>query len=101
MDSVQVRKAVFVKESYTTLGIEPRIYSNLGRSGNHSMYIWVKKNKISKVPGEMLRFAFVDTFCQNVIIYAFCRILMKYCDLRALSHFGKTSRFTHISRQEI
>ena len=24
MDSVQVGKAVFVKESYTTLGIEPR-----------------------------------------------------------------------------
>ena len=27
MDSVQVGKAVFVKESYTTLGIEPRTYS--------------------------------------------------------------------------
>ena len=36
MDSVQIGKAVFVEESYTTLGIEPRIYSNLGRSGNHS-----------------------------------------------------------------
>ena len=28
MDSIQVGKAVFVKESYTTLGIEPRTYSN-------------------------------------------------------------------------
>ena len=27
MDSVQVGKAVFVKEIYTTLGIEPRTYS--------------------------------------------------------------------------
>ena len=27
MDSVQVGKAVFVKEDYTTLGIEPRTYS--------------------------------------------------------------------------
>ena len=35
MDSIQVGKAVFVKESYTTLGIEPRTYSNPGRSGNH------------------------------------------------------------------
>ena len=31
MDSVQVGKAVFVKESYTTLGIEPRTYSYPGR----------------------------------------------------------------------
>ena len=30
VDSVQVGKAVFVKESYTTLGIEPRSYSYLG-----------------------------------------------------------------------
>ena len=34
MDSMQVGKAVFVKESYTTLGIEPRTYSNPGRSGD-------------------------------------------------------------------
>ena len=34
MDSVQVGKAVFVKEIYTTLGIEPRTYSYPGRSGN-------------------------------------------------------------------
>ena len=34
MDSVQVGKAVFVKEIYATLGIEPRTYSNPGRSGN-------------------------------------------------------------------
>ena len=27
MDSIQVGKAVFVKEIYTTLGIEPRTYS--------------------------------------------------------------------------
>ena len=31
MDSLQVGKAVFVKESFTTLGIEPRTYSYLGR----------------------------------------------------------------------
>ena len=43
MDSMQVGKAVFVKESYTTLGIEPRTYSNPGRSGNHLVYSWVKK----------------------------------------------------------
>ena len=43
MDSVQVGKAVFVKEIYTTLGIEPRTYSNPGRSGNHSSVCWVKK----------------------------------------------------------
>ena len=34
MGSVQVGKAVFVKENYTTLGIEPRTYSYPGRSGN-------------------------------------------------------------------
>ena len=32
MDSIQVGKAVYVKESYTTLGIEP----NPGMSGNLS-----------------------------------------------------------------
>ena len=31
MDSMQVGKAVFVKESYTTLGIEPRTFINLYR----------------------------------------------------------------------
>ena len=36
MDSVQVGKAVFVKESYTTLGIEPRTYSYPGRSSYHT-----------------------------------------------------------------
>ena len=43
MDSVQVGKAVFVKESYTTLGIEPRTYSYPGRSVNHTSVCWVKK----------------------------------------------------------
>ena len=43
MDSVQVGKAVFVKESYTTLGIEPSTYSNPGRSGNPYSVCWVKK----------------------------------------------------------
>ena len=43
MDSMQVGKAVFGKESYTTLGIEPRTYSIPGRSGNHLVYSWVKK----------------------------------------------------------
>ena len=38
MDSVQVGKAVFGKESHTTLGIESRTYSNPGRYGNpHSV----------------------------------------------------------------
>ena len=32
MDSVQVGKTVFGKEIYSTLEIEPRTYSNLGRS---------------------------------------------------------------------
>ena len=36
MDSVQVGKAVFVKESYATLGIEPRTYSYPGRSKGSS-----------------------------------------------------------------
>ena len=31
MDSVQVGRAVFVKESYTTLGIEPSTFSYPGR----------------------------------------------------------------------
>ena len=43
MDSVQVGKAVFVKEIYTTLGIEPRTYSYPGRSGNPCSVCWVKK----------------------------------------------------------
>ena len=41
MDSIQVGKAVFVKESYTTLGIEPRTYSYPGRSGNPCSVCWV------------------------------------------------------------
>ena len=44
MDSVQVGKAVFVKESYTTLGIEPRTYSYPGRLVNHTSVCWVKKS---------------------------------------------------------
>ena len=47
MDSVQVGKAVFVKEDYTTLGIEPRTYSYPGRSGNPCSVCWVKKRKRS------------------------------------------------------
>ena len=43
MDSVQVGKAVFGKEIYTTLGIEPRTYSYPGRSGNPCSVCWVKK----------------------------------------------------------
>ena len=43
MDSVQVGKAVFGKESYATLGIEPRTYSNPGRFGNPYSVCWVKK----------------------------------------------------------
>ena len=43
MDSVQVGKAVFGKEIYTTLGIEPRTYSYPGRTGNPYSVCWVKK----------------------------------------------------------
>ena len=43
MDSVQVGKAVFGKEIFTTLGIEPRTYSYPGRSGNPCSVCWVKK----------------------------------------------------------
>ena len=41
---VQVGKAVFVKESCTTLGIEPRTNSYPGRLVNHTSVCWVKKN---------------------------------------------------------
>ena len=44
MDSVQVGKAVFVKENYTTLGIEPRTYSYPGRLVNHPSVCSFKKN---------------------------------------------------------
>ena len=44
MDSVQVGKAVFGKEIYTNLGIEPRTDSDPGRFGNHSSVFWVKKD---------------------------------------------------------
>ena len=47
MDSVQVGKAVFVKESYTTLGIEPRTYSYPGRISYHNCVCWFKKNSVS------------------------------------------------------
>ena len=47
MDSVQVGKAVFGKEIYTTLGIEPRTYSYPGRSGNHYSVSWVKINLVA------------------------------------------------------
>ena len=42
MDSVQVGKAVFGKEIYTTLGIEPRTYSYPGIYGNPYSVCWVK-----------------------------------------------------------
>ena len=44
MDSVQVGKAVFVKESYTTLGIEPRTYSYPGRLVTILVSVGLKKN---------------------------------------------------------
>ena len=47
MDSVQVGKAVFVKESYTTLGIEPRTYSYPGRISYHNRVCWFKKNLVA------------------------------------------------------
>ena len=40
MDSVQVGKAVFVKQSYTTLGIGPKTYSYPGRCGYHNSVCW-------------------------------------------------------------
>ena len=43
MDSIQVGKAAFGKEIYTTLGIEPRTYSYPGRTGNPYSVCWVKK----------------------------------------------------------
>jgi len=43
MDSVQVGKAVFVKESYTTLGIEPRTYSYPGRLVTILVSVGLKK----------------------------------------------------------
>ena len=39
MDSIQIGKAVFVKESYTTLGIKPRT----GGPATIIAYSWVKK----------------------------------------------------------
>ena len=44
MDSVQVGKAVFVKESYTTLGIEPRTYSYPGRLATILVSVGLKKS---------------------------------------------------------
>ena len=43
---------------------------------------------------------FLAYFGKNVAIYALCRILGKGRNLRALSHFGEMSRFTHISLQK-
>ena len=43
MDSMQVGKAVFVKESYTTLGIEPRTYSYPGRLVTILVSVGLKK----------------------------------------------------------
>ena len=43
MDSVQVGKAVFVKGSYTTLGIEPRTYSYPGRLVTIPVSVGLKK----------------------------------------------------------
>ena len=47
MDSVQVGKAVFGKEIYTTLGIEPRTNSNPGRYGNPYSVCWVKEKLVA------------------------------------------------------
>ena len=44
MDSVQVGKAVFVKESYTTLGIEPRTCSYPGRLVTILVSVGLKKH---------------------------------------------------------
>ena len=47
MDSIQVGKAVFVKESYTILGIGPRTYSYPGRFGYHTSVCWVEKKLVA------------------------------------------------------
>ena len=54
MDSVQVGKAVFGKEIFTTLGIEPRTYSYPGRSGNPCSVCWVKKILGENMPSSAL-----------------------------------------------
>ena len=64
MDSVQVGKAVFVKESYTTLGIEPRTYSYPGRSVNHTSVCWVKKRATN--PLQLLA---LETILMNQFVH--------------------------------
>ena len=57
MDSAQVGKAVFGKERYTTLGIEPRTYSNQGRYGNPYSVCWVKKFDLAHFQSDVHLFA--------------------------------------------
>ena len=50
---------------------------------------------------EMLQFMRYVAFGWNVPIYALCRIWLKCCDLRALSHLAETSRFTRFARHKM
>ena len=69
IDSVQVGKAVFGKEIYTILGIEPRTYSNPGRSGNPYSVCWFfllqKPNQHSHVDNDdSFSFGFPTAFSE-------------------------------------
>ena len=50
---------------------------------------------------ELSQFVRFNACWQNVAIYALWLILVKCCDLRALTHVGKMSRFTHFARHKI
>ena len=50
---------------------------------------------------EMLQFMRYVAFGWNVPIYALCRIWLKCCDLRALSHLAEMSRFTRFARHKM
>jgi len=50
---------------------------------------------------ELSQFVRFNACWQNVAIYALWLILVKCCDLRALTHVGKMPRFTHFARHKI
>ena len=53
IDSIHVGKAVFVEESYTTLVIKPRTYSNPGGPVTNIAYSWVERINHYLSPGDM------------------------------------------------
>ena len=81
MDSVQVGKAVFGKEIYTTLRIEPRTYSYPGRSGNPCSVCWVKKGvgwRELETPGPIDRTPEPPGSAKNLVsFYPLCRLHAK------------------------